>query len=151
MPGKVLTYLLLVQICSQLLKLQNHEQLWFIIGRLAVDYVLALHILVEWQPELKLGMIAACVNLKKQVGLMHHGAFWNLMWLSGIPARIIGLLSGHYSGTESDVNYGKGVSSFILWICEWSRVVTFPHHFSIPTDLGTWQHSELKSLWVICW
>ena len=41
---------------------------------------------------------------------MHRETLWDLLRLRGIPARIIGLLTGLYSGTVSAVKCGGGVS-----------------------------------------
>ncbi len=37
---------------------------------------------------------------------------WEILRLRGIPARILGLLTGLYSGAESAVKWGRDVSSF---------------------------------------
>ena len=56
-------------------------------------------------------MLAAYVDLKKAFHSVHRETFWDLRH-RGIPARIIGLLTGLYSGTVSAVKCGGGVSSF---------------------------------------
>ena len=43
---------------------------------------------------------------------VHRETLWDLLRLRGIPARIIGLLTGLYSGTVSAVKCGGGVASF---------------------------------------
>ena len=50
-------------------------------------------------------MLAAYVNLKKVVDSdsVHRKTLWDLVYLRGIPARIIGLQTGLYSGTKSAV------------------------------------------------
>ena len=56
---------------------------------------------------------AAYVDLKKAFDSVHRETLWDLLCLRGIPAaRIIGLLTGLYSGTVSAVKCGGGVSSF---------------------------------------
>ena len=45
-------------------------------------------------------MLTVYVNLKKAFDSVHHEALWDLLCLRRIPAGIIGLLSGLYSGTE---------------------------------------------------
>ena len=59
-------------------------------------------------------MLAAYVDLKKVFDSVHREALWDLLCLHGIPAGIIGLLSGLYSGTEIALKCGVGVSSFFL-------------------------------------
>ena len=56
-------------------------------------------------------MLAAYVNLKG-FDSVHRETLWDLLHLRGIPARIIGLLTGLFSGTVSAVKCGGGVSSF---------------------------------------
>ena len=56
---------------------------------------------------------AAYVDLKKAFDSVHRETLWDLLCLRGIPAaRIIGQLTGLYSGTVSAVKCGGGVSSF---------------------------------------
>ena len=68
-------------------------------------------------------MFATYVDLKKAFDSVHGEALWDLLHLRGIPAGIIGLLSGLYSGTESAVKCGRGVFSFfpvhteVRWGC----------------------------------
>ncbi|KAG0715807.1 Retrovirus-related Pol polyprotein from type-1 retrotransposable element R2 [Chionoecetes opilio] len=57
-------------------------------------------------------MLAAYVDLKKAFDSAHRESLWDLLRLRGIPARTIGLMTGLYSGTESAVKCGAGVSSF---------------------------------------
>ena len=57
-------------------------------------------------------MLEAYVDLKKAFASVHRETLWDLLHLRGIPARIIGLLTGLYSGTVSAVKCGGGVSSF---------------------------------------
>ena len=111
-PGKVLAHLLLTRMRSQLLKLQRPEQSGFTPGKSTTDRILALRVLVERRREFRQGMLAAYVDLKKAFDSVHREALWELLRLRGIPARIIGLLTGLYTGTESAVKFGGGVSSF---------------------------------------
>ena len=57
-------------------------------------------------------MLTAYVDLKKAFDSVHCQALWDLLRLHGIPAWIIGLLSGLYSRTEIAVKWWGGVSSF---------------------------------------
>ena len=58
--------------------------------------------------EFRQGMLTAYVDLQNAFDSVHPDAIWNLLCLRGIPAVIIGLLSGLYSGTESAVKYRRG-------------------------------------------
>ena len=111
-PGKVFVHLLLMQVHSHLLKYQRPEQSGFIPGNSTTDRILALRVLVERRCEFRQGMLTAYVNLKKAFDSVHREALWDLLRLRGIPARIIGFLSGLYSGTESAVKCGGDMSSF---------------------------------------
>ena len=77
------------------------------------DYrIPALRILEERRRELRQGMLAAYVDLKKAFDSVHRETLWDLLRVRRIPARIIGLLTGLYSRTVSAVKCGGGVSSF---------------------------------------
>ncbi|KAG0729261.1 Retrovirus-related Pol polyprotein from type-2 retrotransposable element R2DM [Chionoecetes opilio] len=110
--GKVLAHLLLTRIRSHLVKHQRPQQSGFTPGKSTTDRILALCVLVERRRESRLGMLAAYVDLKKAFDSVHHESLWDLLRLRGIPARTIGLITGLYSGTESAVKCGAGVSSF---------------------------------------
>ena len=111
-PGKVLAHLLLTRIRTHLLKYQRPEQSGFTPGKSTTDRILALRVLVERRREFRQGMLAAYVDLKKAFDSVHRETLWDLLRLRGIPARIIGLLTGLYSGTVSAVKCGGGESSF---------------------------------------
>ena len=57
-------------------------------------------------------MLAAYVDLKKVFDSVHRERLWDLLRLRGIPAKIIGLLTGLYCGTVSTAKCGGGMSSF---------------------------------------
>ena len=59
-------------------------------------------------------LLAAYVDLKKVFELVHRETLWDLLRLHGIPARIIGLLTGLYSGTVIAMKCGGGVPSFLF-------------------------------------
>ncbi len=63
---------------------------------------------MERRREFQQGMLAAYVDLKKAFDSVHRETLWEILRFRGIPARILGLLTGLYSGTESAV---KGVRS----------------------------------------
>ncbi|KAG0720925.1 LINE-1 retrotransposable element ORF2 protein [Chionoecetes opilio] len=111
-PGKVLAHLLLTRIRSHLLKHQRPQQSGFTPGKSTTDRILALRVLVERRHEFRQGMLAAYVDLKKAFDSVHRESLWDLLRLRGIPARTIGLITGLYSGTESVVKCGAGVSGF---------------------------------------
>ena len=54
---------------------------------------------MERRREFRQGMLAAYVDLKKAFDSVHRETLWDLLRLRGIPARIISLLTGLYSGT----------------------------------------------------
>ncbi len=68
--------------------------------------------MVERRREFRQGLLAACVDLKKAFDSVHRESLWSLLRLRGVPAGILGLLTGLYSGAESAVKCGGGVSSF---------------------------------------
>ncbi|KAG0725535.1 Alpha-N-acetylglucosaminidase [Chionoecetes opilio] len=111
-PGKVLAHLLLMWIRNHLVKHQRPQQSGFTPGKSTTDRSLALRVLVERRHEFRQGMLAAYVDLKKAFDSVHRESLWDLLRLRGIPARTIGLMTGLYSGTESAVKCGAGVSSF---------------------------------------
>ena len=111
-PGKVLAHLLLMRIRSQLLRYQRPEQSGFTPGKSTTDRILALRVLVERRLEFRQGLLAAYVDLKKAFDSVHRGTLWDILRVRGIPARIIGLMTGLYSGTESAVKCGSGISDF---------------------------------------
>ncbi len=43
---------------------------------------------------------------------MDRGTLWDILCVRGIPSRIIGLMTGLYSGTGSAVKCGSGISDF---------------------------------------
>ena len=110
-PGKVLAHLLLMRIRSQLLKYQRPEQSGFTPGKSTTDRILALRVLVERRLEFQQGLLAAYVDLRKAFDSVHRETLWDILRVRGIPARIIDLLTGLYSGTESAVKCGGGISN----------------------------------------
>ena len=111
-PGKVLAHILLTRIRCHLLKHHRSEQSGFTPGKSTTDRILALRVLVERRREFRQGFLAAYVDLKKAFDSVHRESLWNVLRLRGVPAGIIGLITGLYSGTESAVKYGGSVSSF---------------------------------------
>ena len=93
-PGKVLAHLLLSRLRTHLLKHHRPEQSGFTPGKSTTDRIIVLRVLVEHQPEFRQEVLAAYVNLKKAFDSVHQETLWDLVQLRGIPARIIGLLTG---------------------------------------------------------
>ena len=105
-PGKVLAHLLLTWICIHLLKHQRSEQSGFTPGKSINDCNLPLRVLVEGRREFRQGMLAVYVDLKNAFDSVHRETLWDLLRLRRTAARIIGLLTGLYSGTVSAVKCG---------------------------------------------
>ena len=113
-PGKVLAHLLLMRVRSQMLKCQRPEQSGFTPGKSTTDRILALRVLVERRLEFQQGLLAAYVDLKKAFDSVHRETLWDLLRLRGIPARIIDLMAGLYSGTDSAVKCGGASPAHFL-------------------------------------
>ena len=111
-PGKVLAHILLMRIRPHLLKHQRPEQSGFTPGKSTIDRILALRVLVERRREFRQGFVAAYVDLKKAFDSVFREILWELLRLRGIPVVILDLVVGLYTGTESAVKCGGGVSSF---------------------------------------
>ena len=107
-PGKVLAHLLMTRVRAHLLKFQRPEQSGFTPGKSTTDRILALRVLVERRLQFRQGLLAAYVDLKKAFDSVHRETLWELLRVRGIPARIIDLITGLYSGTESAVKCGGG-------------------------------------------
>ena len=82
------------------MKHQKPEQSGFTLGQSTVDRILVLRVLVERRREFRQGMLAAYIGFKKAFDSVHRETLWELLRLRGIPARIIGLLTGLYSDTD---------------------------------------------------
>merc|ERR1712035_203667 len=110
-PGKVLAHVLLMRIRSQLLKYQRPEQSRFTPGKSTTDRILALRVLLERRLEFRQGLLSVYVDLKKAFDTVHRETLWDILRLRGIPARIIDLMTGLHSGTESVVKCGGDISN----------------------------------------
>ena len=111
-PGKVLAQLLLSRVRGHLLLHQRPEQSGFTPKRSTIDRILALRVLVERRLEFRQSLFTAYVDLKKAFDSVHREALWEILRLRGVPAKIIELISGLYSGTESAVKCGGATSDF---------------------------------------
>ncbi len=75
------------------------------------DRILALRVLVERRLEFQHGLLAAYVYLKKAFDSVHRETLWDILRVCWIRARIIDLMNGLYSGTQSAVKCEAGISS----------------------------------------
>ncbi len=100
-PDKVLAHLLLIRVHDHLLRTQRPEQSGVTLKKSTIDCILALRVLAQSRLEFQQGMLAAYVDLKKALDSAHREPPWKLVGLRGIPAGIIGLLSGLYLDTET--------------------------------------------------
>lgn len=112
-PGKVLTYVVLTRIRSQLLKLQRPEQSRFTPGSSTTDRILALQVLVERRREFWQWLLVADVDLKKAYDSLHRSKLRDILYVRGISTKIIDLMTALLSETESGVKrgWGGGISS----------------------------------------
>ncbi|XP_069983198.1 LINE-1 retrotransposable element ORF2 protein isoform X3 [Penaeus vannamei] len=110
-PGKVLAHILLRRIRDHLLRHQRPEQPGFTPGKSTIDRICALRVIVERRREFGRGLLAAYIDLKA-FNTVHRESLWEILRLRGIPTRIIGLIASLYTGTESAVKCGGGLSSF---------------------------------------
>ncbi|XP_069990660.1 uncharacterized protein [Penaeus vannamei] len=67
---------------------------------------------IERRCEFGRGLLAAYIDLKKSFNTVHRESLWEMLRLRGIPTRIIGLIASLYTGTQSAVKCGGGLSSF---------------------------------------
>ena len=111
-PGKVLAHILLKRIRNHLLRHQRPEQSGFTPGKSTIDRILALRLIVERRREFGRGLLAAYIDLKKAFDSVHRESLWEILRLRGIPTQIIGLIASLYTGTESAVKCGGGMSNF---------------------------------------
>ena len=82
---------------SHSMNYQISERSGFTPGKSTTDCILAHRKLVERQHEFRQKMLAASVDLKKTFESVHRETLRDILCLRGIPAGIIGLLSGLYS------------------------------------------------------
>ena len=95
-------------------------------------------------------MLASYVDLKKAFDSVHREALWDLLRLRGIPAGIIGLLSGLYTGAESAVKCKGGGHVQLLSCAYRSEAGMRPCsiNFQYMYGLGTGQSCGPNSLWI---
>ncbi|XP_069983757.1 uncharacterized protein [Penaeus vannamei] len=89
-PSKVLAYILLRRTRNHLMWHQRPEQSGFTPGKSTIDHILALRVTVERHRELGRGLLAAYIDLKKSINMVHWESLWEILRLRGIPTRIIG-------------------------------------------------------------
>ena len=100
------------RIRDHLLRHQRPEQSGFTPGKSTIDRILALRVIVERRREFRRGLLAAYIDLKKAFDTVHRESLWEILRLRGIPTRIIELIANLFTGTESAVRCGGGLSSF---------------------------------------
>ena len=86
-PGKVLAHLLLMRICTHLLKHQRPEQSGFTRGKSTTDRNLALRVLVEHRREFRQGMLAPSISRRRLTQCIerHSGIFcFSVGFLQGL-------------------------------------------------------------------
>ena len=94
-----------------------------------------LRVLVKRRREFRQEKLAAYIDLKKVFDSVHREALWDLLRHRGSPARIIGLLTGLYSGTLRTVKCGRSMSSFFPVNTEVrQRCVLAPSFFNTCID-----------------
>lgn len=111
-PSKVLALILLRRIRDHLLMNQRQEQSGFTPGKSTIDRILALRTIVEHCREFDRGLLAAYFDLKKAFDSVHRESLLEILRLRGIVPKIIELIASLYTGTESAVRCGGGISSF---------------------------------------
>ena len=112
MPGKVLAQILLDSVCQMLLTHQRHEQSGFTPKKSTVDRILALSILTECLRDFRIGLLAAYVDLRKTFDSVNRDVLWSVLALREIPLKLVNLISGLYSGTESAVKCDGTISDY---------------------------------------
>lgn len=60
------------------------------------------------------GLLVAYVDLKKTCDAVHREELWEILQIRGIPVGITDLMTALYSGADSAVKCGGGVSGFPL-------------------------------------
>ena len=110
-PGKLFARVLLERIRNHLLRLQRPEQSGFTPKKSTVDRILALRILAERRREYRQPLFAAYVDLKKAFDSLDREALKKVLRLRGIPQKIIDMIDGLYSTSESAVRLGPGKTS----------------------------------------
>lgn len=90
-----------MQTCNQLLNLQRLEQSGYMLNKMITGCIHVIHIM-DWR-EFWQGKLAGYVNLKKEFDSVPCKVLWNLIWLFGIPAVTVDLLTGLYSEINSAV------------------------------------------------
>ncbi|XP_069976414.1 uncharacterized protein [Penaeus vannamei] len=103
---------ILERIRNHLPRHQRPEQSGFTPGKSTIDSILTLRVIVERHHEFGCGLLAANIDLKKAFDSVHRELLWEILRLRGVPARIIRLIASVYTGTESAVKCGGGLSSF---------------------------------------
>ena len=92
---------------DRVLEHQHPEQSGFTPKRSTIDRNLALRVLTERRREFRQGLL---VDLCKTFNSVNRDSLWRILGLRGVPPKLINLMSGLYSGTESAVRCGGTIS-----------------------------------------
>ena len=110
MPGKVFARITLDRVRHHLLEHQRPEQSGFTPKRSMIDRILALRVLTEHRGEFRQGLLAVYGDLCKVFDSVNRDALWRILGLSGVPPKLIHLMSELYSGTGSALRCGGTIS-----------------------------------------
>ena len=110
--GKMFARILLDRIRPHLLEHQRPEQSGFSPKKSTVDRILALRVLIERRREFRKPFLGAYVDFRKAFDSVHRGSLWKLLYLRGIPSKIIALIQSLYSDSSSAVRIGGEISEY---------------------------------------
>ena len=100
------------RIRPHLLEHQRPEQSAFSPKKSTVDRILALRVLIERRREFRKPFLGAYVDFRKAFDSVHRGSLWKLLYLRGIPSKIIALIQSLYSDSSSAVRIGGEFSEY---------------------------------------
>ena len=107
-----------------------------------IDRILALRVLTERRREFRQGLLAAYIDLCKVLDSVNRDGLWRIRGLSGVPPKLIDLMSELYSGTESAVRCGYTISDLFAVITGVIQgCVLAPTLYSPCTDWILWRMS----------
>ena len=109
-PGKVFARIILDGVRHQLIEHQRPEQSGFAPKRSTIDRILAFRVLTERRREFWQGLFTAYVDLCKAFDSVNREALWRIPDVHGVLPKLINLMSGLYSGTESAVRCDGSIS-----------------------------------------
>ena len=77
-----------------------------------VDPILALCVLAERLRDFRIGVLASYVDLRKAFDSVNRDVLWRILAFLGLPPKLVNLISGLYSGTESAVRCDCTISDY---------------------------------------